>query len=104
MKIDVLNINWSFEKAKISNSFATEIAVCLLDLYGNRFPGIVRGGLPHQGVDEACVILFPEATYISQNRLFALLTAKVLCMYGRCWKMSFLGQARWANVVIGYCC
>ena len=50
MKIDVLNINWSFEKAKISNSFATEIAVCLLDLYGNRFPGIVRGGLPHQGV------------------------------------------------------
>ena len=65
---------------------------------------LVRGVLLHQGVDEACVILFPEATYISQNRLFALLTAKVLCMYGRCWKMSFLGQARWANVVIGYCC
>ena len=37
---------------------------------------LVRGVLLHQGVDEACVILFPEATYISQNRILPCLLQK----------------------------
>ena len=34
-----------------------------------------QGGLPHQGADKAYVILLAEATYFSQNGLFALLIA-----------------------------
>ena len=32
-----------------------------------------QGGLLHQGADKAYVILLAEATYVSQNGLFALL-------------------------------
>ena len=32
-----------------------------------------QGGPLHQGADKAYVILLPEATYVSQNGLFALL-------------------------------
>ena len=41
-----------------------------------------QGGLPHQGADKAYVILLPEATYISQNGLFALLI--VACPASSC--------------------
>ena len=31
-----------------------------------------QGGLSHQGADKAYLILLPEATYVFQNKLFAL--------------------------------
>ena len=32
-----------------------------------------QGGLPHQGADKAYALLLPEAAFVSQNGLFALL-------------------------------
>ena len=75
----MLDSNWSLVEAKFSNSYCggNNRHGCvvniphLLDLYGNRLPGAGKASA-HQGADEVCVILSPEATYVSQNGLFAL--------------------------------
>ena len=49
------------------------LPLCHICLICTAIDFLHQGGLPHQGADEAYVILLPEATYVSQNGLFALL-------------------------------
>ena len=81
MGIDVLNINLCLVEAEISNSYCdrnghhghvatTLYHLCLICV---AIDSPHQGGLPHQGTNKAYVILLPEATYVSQNGLFALL-------------------------------
>ena len=83
MRIDMLNINWIFLEATVSNSYVMETSVMFaLPMYHiylicTAIGSLVREGLPHQGANEAYVRLLPEATYVSQNGLFALLICSI---------------------------